>query len=97
VWESIDDYAEKIRSLYAFAPGSLRRFAELSKIEDELNVPPALNMMANLSVDNDILSAELYKADAMCESMTQRGIQNFIQGQIDAHEKLRWQLKSFLK
>ena len=97
VFESIDHYAEKVRTLDAFAPGSLTRYNMLSKIEDELNVPSALAMIAKLASDNDILIAELYATDALCDSLNQRGIQNFIQGQIEAHEKLRWMLKSFVK
>lgn len=97
VFESVDDYAEKIRTLDAFAPGSLTRFTQLTKIEDELNVSTPLTMLSKLGSDNDILITELYKTDTICEAMNQRGIQNFIQGQIEAHEKLRWMLKSFNK
>lgn len=97
VFESVDAYAEKIRTLDSFAPGSLTRFMDLTKIQDEVNVPSAMSMLYKLSTDNDILIAELYKTDAICDNMNQRGIQNFIQGQIDAHEKLRWMLRSFSK
>lgn len=97
VFESVDAYAEKIRTLDAFAPGSLTRYTMLSKIEDELNVPSALAMLGKLGTDNDILIAELYATDSLCDGLNQRGIQNFIQGQIEAHEKLRWMLKSFVK
>lgn len=97
VFESVDDYAEKIRTLDAFAPGSLSRFSHLTKIQDELNVPSALAMLGKLGTDNDILITELYATNDLCEAMNQRGIQNFIQGQIEAHEKLRWMIKSFVK
>ena len=97
VFESIDAYAEKIRTRDAFAPGSLARYQELSNIEDELNIPTALVMLAKLAADNDILIKELYTTDALCDNLNQRGIQNFIQGQIEAHEKLRWMLKIFSK
>jgi len=97
VFESVDDYAEKVRTLDAFVPGSLQRFSELTKIQDTFVVPSALTMLMILASDNDILITELYKTDVICEAMNQRGIQNFIQGQIEAHEKLRWMLKSFNK
>ena len=97
VFESIDDYAEKIRALDSFAPGSLLRFTQLSKVQDELNIPTGLAMLAKLAIDNDILIEELYATDALCDSLNQRGVQNFIQGQIESHEKLRWMLKSFAK
>ena len=97
VFESVDAYAEKIRTLGAFAPGSLQRFSELTKVQDELNVPTSMMMLEKLALDNDTLIAELYKTDALCDNLNQRGIQNFIQGQIEAHEKLRWMIKSFNK
>jgi starvation-inducible DNA-binding protein len=97
VFESIDHYAESIRSLDSFAPGSLLRFTQLSKIQDEMNIPTGLAMIAKLAADNDVLITELYTTDALCDTLNQRGIQNFIQGQIEAHEKLRWMLKSFAK
>ena len=97
IFESVDAYAEKIRTLDAFAPGSLQRFSELTKVQDTFVVPSALTMLMTLASDNDILIAELYKTDVICETMNQRGIQNFIQGQIEAHEKLCWMLKSFNK
>jgi starvation-inducible DNA-binding protein len=97
VFESVDAYAEKIRTLDAYAPGSLQRFSELTKVQDELNIPTPMMMLEKLTLDNDTLITELYKTDALCDSLNQRGIQNFIQGQIEAHEKLRWMLKSFNK
>lgn len=97
VFESVDAYAEKIRTLDAYAPGSLQRFSELTKVQDELNIPTPMMMLEKLTLDNDTLITELYKTDALCVSLNQCGIQNFIQGQIEAHEKLRWMLKSFNK
>jgi starvation-inducible DNA-binding protein len=97
VFESIDDYAEKIRSLDSFAPGSLLRFSQFSKIQDEVNISTSLAMISKLAIDNDTLIEELYATDALCDTLNQRGIQNYIQGQIEAHEKLRWMLKSFPK
>lgn len=97
VFESVDAYAEKIRTLGAFAPGSLQRFSELTKVQDEVNIPTPMMMLEKLASDNDTLIAELYKTDVLCDNLNQRGIQNFIQGQIEAHEKLRWMIKSFNK
>lgn len=95
VWESVDAYAENIRKLGAFAPGSLQRFAELSEIEDELMVPAANVMFARLTAGNDTLIEELYETADMAEELNQRGLVNFLEGQIDIHEKHRWMLKSF--
>jgi DNA-binding ferritin-like protein len=67
VFESIDDYAEKIRSLDSLTPGSLLRFSQLSKIQDEVNIPTSLAMISKLAIDNDTLIEELYATDALCD------------------------------
>lgn len=94
-WNSIDLYAEHIRALGAFTPGSLKRFSELSKISDEIAIPSAKFMMIRLASDNEVLLDELRTTASMADEMNERGIVNFIEGQIDAHEKLQWMLKSF--
>lgn len=95
VWQSVDLYAEKIRILGGFAPGSLSRFSELTEIEDELNIPEARVMFERLADDNDVLLGLLYETAALAEDEDERGLINFLEGQIDAHEKWRWMLKSF--
>ena len=53
VYGSIDDFAEKIRSLGAYAPGSNSRFNMLSQIDDETSVVPPEQMVAELLQDSD--------------------------------------------
>lgn len=96
VWASVDSYAEHARTLDTFVPGSLTRFAELTKIQDEVNIPAPNAMFARLFADNEIFLMELNKAHAMAESVNKRGIVNFLEGQIDFHEKMHWMLKSFI-
>lgn len=95
VWQSVDLYAEKIRILGSYAPGSLSRFLELTDIADELNIPEARVMFERLGEDNDELIALLYETVDMAEDANDRGLINFLEGQIDVHEKYRWMLKSF--
>lgn len=92
---SIDTYAEHIRALGSFAPGSLKRFSELTRVSDEVAVPNAKFMFIRLATDNEILLDELRATASMAEELGERGVLNFIEGQIDAHEKLHWMLKSF--
>lgn len=96
VWASVDSYAEHARTLDTFVPGSLSRFSELTKIQDEVNIPAPNAMFARLFADNEIFLMELNKAHAMAESVNKRGIVNFLEGQIDFHEKMHWMLKSFI-
>lgn len=96
VWLSVDLYAEHARTLDTFVPGSLSRFSELTKIQDEVNIPAPNAMFARLFADNEIFLMELNKAHAMAETANKRGIVNFLEGQIDFHEKMHWMLKSFI-
>ena len=95
VWESVDDYAEHIRALNDFAPGSLSHYQSLSVIGDATTVITDLDMMAQLSNDNQLVLEQLYKAHDLAEAERKFGVVNFLEGQIDYHEKLGWMLKSF--
>lgn len=94
-WNSVDMYAEHIRALGAYTPGSLKRFSELSRISDEVAVPSARFMFIRLASDNEVLLDELRSAANMAEELKERGVLNFLEGQIDIHETLQWKLKSF--
>ena len=94
---SIDDIAEHIRALGAYAPGSFKRFMELTTIQDEENIPPALEMINRISSDNRKLHASLLAAHMVADELGQRGIVNFLEGLIDANEKTQWMLNATLK
>lgn len=94
---SIDTIAEHIRSLGAFAPGSFKRYLELSTIKDEDTIPEAIVMLRKLSDDNKLLHTSLTVAHTAAEQEKQLGILNFLEGLIDANEKTQWLLNSIIK
>jgi starvation-inducible DNA-binding protein len=93
---SADGIAELIRVLGSFAPGSLSRFAELSRIEDELTIPDSSIMFARLARDNDTVIAILYEVRAIADAQGQFGVVNHLEDRITTHEKHRWMLKAFI-
>lgn len=95
VHDSVDVYAELIRALDAYAPGSLVRFAELTRIQDEPTIPTSLNMMLRLESDNQIMITELKYARVLAEAMEKFGHVNYIEDRLQYHDKLGWMLKSF--
>jgi starvation-inducible DNA-binding protein len=97
VQESIDVFAEQIRALDSYVPGSFARFTELSKIEDETKIPTAKTMAERLLSDNEILIASLNETFKLAEEFNQQGFVDFIAGRIDAHKKHSWMLRSILK
>jgi len=94
VWNAVDAIAEHIRALDSYAPGSLGRFSELSVIDDQVNIPNAKAMFAELESDNQKVIAELTKAYRLAESANKVGLSNFMQDRIDIHSKHGWQLRA---
>lgn len=94
---AIDQTAEYIRVLGSYTPGSIARFAELSKIPDQTKIPRAELMMAELEQDNGKLLALWKEAFPVAEEANEQGIADFIAGRIDAHGKHGWMLRSILK
>ena len=94
---SIDPFAEEIRALGAYAPGSLGRYKELSQIEDEINIPNSLAMIRDLNLDNDRIISLLEKINRLANENGKSGLSNFIEDRIDKHSKHSWMLKAILK
>ena len=97
VYSAVDKVAEYIRTLDSYAPGSLTRYAELTIIQDQLKIPRAELMFAELYEDNAKMIELLNHCFASATQENKQGIANFIAERLSAHGKYRWQLTSYLK
>jgi len=97
VYDSIDDFAEKIRSLGTYMPGSYTRFSMLSKIEDETNILDSQGMLAELAGDNEKMIKIFKMVFDLSEAAGEHGFSDFVAGRMDAHRKHGWMLKASLK
>ena len=93
LWASLDELAERIRSLGFYAPAGAAIYAN-SAIEADRDVPAATQMVANLVVDNETVIRTARKAlqlaadkgdDASADLMTQR---------VAVLEKAAWMLRA---
>jgi len=96
-WKAVDKIAEEIRTLDAYAPGSLSRLLQLSVVEDQINIPTALKMVKELEINNNALINELRTAQKLAEKTDCVGLANFLQDRIDKHHKHAWMLRSITK
>lgn len=96
VYGSIDDFAEKIRSLDTFMPGSYTRFSMLSAIDEETGIPPAESMISILLGDSDKMVKIMKMVFDLSEQAGEHGFSDFIAGRMDAHRKHSWMLRSSL-
>lgn len=95
IWQSLDTTAEEIRKLGSFVPGSLTRYAEITRIEDETNIPEANMMFQRLAADNDKLLDLLYMSRTTADTINAAGTLDYLESRIGIHEKHAWMLKSF--
>lgn len=97
VYDSIDTFAEQIRALGSYMPGSYTRFSMLSQIEDENDILDDRSMVVELLEDNEKLKKILKMVFDLSEQAGEHGFSDFIAGRMDAHSKHGWMLRSILK
>lgn len=97
IFNSIDVYAELIRTTDQYAPTSLARLISLSSIEEISSIPDAKAMLEIIKRDNDLFLAILVQAYDEYEQASEFGISNYIQDRIQAHEKHAWMLRAITK
>lgn len=97
VYGSIDDFAEKIRSIGAYIPQSLHNLNMLTKIEDEDSVPSKDAMISELLSDNEKMLLILKKTYDAAEAEGQHGFSSFLAERMDAHSKHGWFLRASMK
>lgn len=97
VYGSIDTFAEHLRALQIYAPGSLQKFSMLTTVRDENTVPDFHEMLSELLADSDRM-AEIFRITFdMAEANGDHGLSNFLADRQDAHKKHSWMLRASLK
>jgi starvation-inducible DNA-binding protein len=98
LFEAVDEIAERIRALDAYAPGGLSVLAKGSDIE-ELSVGsiPAKDYVAHLVDAHETLLLGAKELRKTCEAAGDLETQDLAIKRIQTHEKTLWMLKSFLK
>jgi starvation-inducible DNA-binding protein len=97
IFDQTDPIAEHIRALGSYAPTTLARMMELSKVQDLVAIPSPLIMMSELAQDNDKYIVELRAGIALADAADEPAVGNFLQDILDAHQKHGWMLKSFTR
>lgn len=97
VYSSIDDFAEKIRSMGTYVPASYARFDMLTKVDDETQILPKEAMVKELMLDNEKMILILRKLFETSEAAGEHGFSDFVAGRMDAHRKHGWMLRASTK
>ena len=93
---AVDDIAERIRALGAFAPGSYSQFAELSSIKDETGQPNWKEMVTQLVDGHEAVVRTCRTVLKLAQDADDESTASLIGDRMSIHEKTAWMLRSLL-
>lgn len=94
---SIDEIAERIRSLGFFTPGSLDNFQLIARLEETGHLNgDAEKMLNNLLRDHEAVIRILRKDIEVAEEANDAGTADFLTALMEEHEKMAWMLRAHI-
>ena len=94
---AVDEIAERIRALGAFAPGSLGAFSKLAAVREESGRPAAKEMIQNLAADQDTVSDCARAVIEAAEKNDDQASVDLATRRQEVHQKNAWMLRSHLE
>ncbi len=97
--ETIDQVAERIRTLGGFPVGTAQGFLEYGSIKEQSDsIPLATEMVAQLVDDHELIIRSLREhVDSCSENFHDEGTADFLTGLMEGHEEMAWMLRSFIE
>jgi len=93
---AVDEIAERIRTLGAFAPGSYAEFSELSSIREAGGPIPAEEMVRDLVSANETLVRTIREILPDSQDANDESTASLLADRMVVHEKTAWMLRSAL-
>jgi starvation-inducible DNA-binding protein len=93
---AVDDIAERIRTLGAFAPGSYKAFAERTNLTEATEVPSAQDMVAQLRADHETVVRTAREVLHLADEAGDDGTADLATQRLQVHEKTAWMLRALL-
>jgi len=97
LWNALDMIAERIRSLGHAAPGSYKRYVELSSIQEEEGVPTAKDMIRQLVAGQEAVARTARAAFKVADAADDQPTADLLTQRMEVHEKNAWMLRSLLE
>ncbi len=94
---AVDLLAERIRSLGFPAPGTYKKYAELSSIQEEQGVPNAEDMIRILVEGQEAVVRTARSLYPVVEKAHDEATADLLTQRIQLHEKTAWMLRSLLE
>ena len=97
LFTAIDEVAERVRALDAYAIGGLSKFAGAAGMAEFSAPLPQEEYVKKLIAANEKLLADAAKARDLAGEIGDAESQDLMIGRITLHQKTVWMLKSFLR
>ena len=94
---AVDEVAERVRALDAYAIGGLGKFAQVAQMREFASPLPQEDYVRALIAANEKLVADAAQARDLAGEKKDAESQDLMIGRITLHQKTIWMLKSFLK
>lgn len=96
--ETIDQIAERIRTIGHFAEGRLKELIKLASLEEPEAPVDQASQISNLIDDHETVIIKLRKLiKDFDEKNKDIGSSDFVTGLLKEHEKMAWMLRSYLR
>jgi starvation-inducible DNA-binding protein len=97
--ETMDDIAERIRSIGHYAPATLKEFLQLTRLTEKSREGNSGDgFTKELLLDHESIIVHLREnINRFANEYHDLGTSDFITGLMEAHEKMAWMLRSHLK
>ncbi len=97
LFTAVDEIAERIRALNAFAIGGLGKLAQTAAMKEFAAPLNQENYVRRLIAANEKLLADAARARDLAGKANDAESQDLMIGRITLHQKTTWMLRSFLK
>jgi len=94
--DAVDKIAERIRALGYMAPGTYKKFLELTSLQEADKIPAAEEMIRELLQDHESIAVEIRKSLSIYEQGNDIVSQDLAAERLADHEKTAWMLRSLL-
>ncbi len=95
--DAVDVIAERIRALGFPAPGTYKKFVELSSIKEEEDVPDANTMIRRLVEGHESVVRTARSLLPSTDKVSDEATADLLTQRIQLHEKTAWMLRSLLE
>lgn len=96
LWNALDLVAERIRALGSYAPGSYKKFAQLSSIPEADEHVPAKEMIKQLLQGHETVAKTVRTIFPVADAGSDEATLDLLTQRLQIHEKTAWMLRSML-